>query len=181
MIRRPPRSTLFPYTTLFRSWPSREARFEGGGMETQVSVSALFVYPVKSARGIARSRVRVGASGVQWDRQWMLIDARGTFLSQRTHPQLARIVPEISADALVLHAPDVPALRVRLDTVGEPVPVQVWKDACIGVDQGEAAQEWASRVIGQGVRLVRGAPGLARAANVKFAGNHPRTGWICRR
>src|SRR6266508_3733575 len=23
MIRRPPRSTLFPYTTLFRSWPAR--------------------------------------------------------------------------------------------------------------------------------------------------------------
>ena len=109
-------------------------------METQVSVSALFVYPVKSARGIARSRVRVTASGFEWDRQWMLIDARGTFLSQRTHPQLARIVPEISAEALVLHAPDVPALRVRLDTVGEPVPVQVWNDACIGVDQGEAAR-----------------------------------------
>src|SRR6266496_894365 len=26
MIRRPPRSTLFPYTTLFRSWRSRSAR-----------------------------------------------------------------------------------------------------------------------------------------------------------
>src|SRR5215203_7540754 len=26
MIRRPPRSTLFPYTTLFRSWPARSAR-----------------------------------------------------------------------------------------------------------------------------------------------------------
>src|SRR5258708_20364997 len=25
MIRRPPRSTLFPYTTLFRSWPGRIA------------------------------------------------------------------------------------------------------------------------------------------------------------
>src|SRR6266511_5067317 len=25
MIRRPPRSTLFPYTTLFRSWPSRRS------------------------------------------------------------------------------------------------------------------------------------------------------------
>src|SRR5438874_6264362 len=23
MLRRPPRSTLFPYTTLFRSWPSK--------------------------------------------------------------------------------------------------------------------------------------------------------------
>src|SRR3712207_5374773 len=26
MIRRPPRSTLFPYTTLFRSWPARRVR-----------------------------------------------------------------------------------------------------------------------------------------------------------
>src|SRR2546427_11708714 len=28
MIRRPPRSTLFPYTTLFRSYNSFQARFE---------------------------------------------------------------------------------------------------------------------------------------------------------
>src|SRR2546430_10198201 len=32
MIRRPPRSTLFPYTTLFRSWP-------GPPMSTVVSAS----------------------------------------------------------------------------------------------------------------------------------------------
>src|SRR6476660_10176287 len=29
MIRRPPRSTLFPYTTLFRSHPARFARWRG--------------------------------------------------------------------------------------------------------------------------------------------------------
>src|SRR2546430_9167383 len=35
MIRRPPRSTLFPYTTLFRSQASQELhrRREGGGTE----------------------------------------------------------------------------------------------------------------------------------------------------
>src|SRR3712207_8847132 len=31
MIRRPPRSTLFPYTTLFRSAGSRRERASGGG------------------------------------------------------------------------------------------------------------------------------------------------------
>src|SRR5256885_12294500 len=31
MIRRPPRSTLFPYTTLFRSWLSRRHLPEGEG------------------------------------------------------------------------------------------------------------------------------------------------------
>src|SRR5260370_21765713 len=29
MIRRPPRSTLFPYTTLFRSWPASETPWPG--------------------------------------------------------------------------------------------------------------------------------------------------------
>src|ERR1035437_8431934 len=31
MIRRPPRSTLFPYTTLFRSWGVRRGRLGFGG------------------------------------------------------------------------------------------------------------------------------------------------------
>jgi len=31
MIRRPPRSTLFPYTTLFRSVPDLEAAHDGTG------------------------------------------------------------------------------------------------------------------------------------------------------
>src|SRR3712207_8906068 len=35
MIRRPPRSTLFPYTTLFRSPPHRRVA-EGGGADIQV-------------------------------------------------------------------------------------------------------------------------------------------------
>src|SRR3989440_1645512 len=40
MIRRPPRSTLFPYTTLFRSQPARAlrnggARGRGGGLDAR--------------------------------------------------------------------------------------------------------------------------------------------------
>jgi uncharacterized protein len=140
---------------------------------TPVTVAELFVYPVKSARGIAQARARVAKTGFEWDRQWMLVDARGTFLSQRTHPQLTRIMPEITDDALVLHASGVPALRVPLDNRGEPVPVRVWKDACVGVDQGGAAHEWASRVIGEAVRLVRVAPEMKRAANPEFAGTTP--------
>src|SRR5258708_27623151 len=32
MIRRPPRSTLFPYTTLFRSQPVRQSHESGGAL-----------------------------------------------------------------------------------------------------------------------------------------------------
>src|SRR3712207_8975110 len=35
MIRRPPRSTLFPYTTLFRSWLCPGVQVGGGGVPGQ--------------------------------------------------------------------------------------------------------------------------------------------------
>jgi uncharacterized protein len=124
-------------------------------------------------RGIACTQARLGATGLEWDRQWMVVDAKGTFLSQRTHPRLARIVPEITADALVLNAPDAPALRVPFTATGEEVPVRVWKDSCVGVEQGSAAHEWVSRFLGRPVRLVRMAPDMARAASREFAGPTP--------
>src|SRR2546426_206862 len=39
MIRRPPRSTLFPYTTLFRSWVEAELLTAGGASTPQASVT----------------------------------------------------------------------------------------------------------------------------------------------
>jgi uncharacterized protein len=135
----------------------------------QVQVTGLFVYPVKSARGIALQRARVTLTGLEWDRQWMIVNDKGTFLSQRTHPQLARIVPEVGSEALVLNAPGLAPLRLPLALAGERAAVRVWNDACVGVDQGKAAQEWATRAVGQPVRLIRVAPDMDRIANPDFA------------
>src|SRR3712207_8066291 len=44
MIRRPPRSTLFPYTTLFRSWPGAAA-----GSADAPSASTTSAYLILSA------------------------------------------------------------------------------------------------------------------------------------
>jgi uncharacterized protein YcbX len=138
------------------------------------TLSALFTYPVKSMRGHGCERARLAATGLEWDRQWMVIDTNGTFLSQRTHPKLARIVPEVHRDALVLSAPGMPALSVSLNmlrTPSDPVPVRVWKDSCAGVGEGRAADAWVSQVLGTAVRLVRVAPDMERHANRQFAGD----------
>src|SRR3712207_9387826 len=47
MIRRPPRSTLFPYTTLFRSFPRQvvaESRVERAGSETMLTRMAELMF-----------------------------------------------------------------------------------------------------------------------------------------
>src|SRR5260370_2250695 len=43
MIRRPPRSTLFPYTTLFRSACGRAASLEGNGFARSAPFALLYV------------------------------------------------------------------------------------------------------------------------------------------
>jgi len=134
-------------------------------------VSEVFVYPLKSTRGLAQPRARVTATGLEWDRQWMLIDASGTFLSQRTHPQLARIVPRIGAHGLTLRTPGLPELRLPRDGSGQRVEVRVHRDPCVGVLQSAAADEWASRAVGQAVRLVRVPPDPQRCAKREFAGD----------
>jgi uncharacterized protein len=136
-------------------------------------VQDLFIYPVKSARGIARASVRIGATGLEWDRHWMAIDALGTFVSQRTHPKLAQIAPSFTEDALVLSAPALPPLPLPLELAGEHVPVKVWDDRCTGIDEGDAAADWVSTAVGDALRLVRQGPLRDRRANPKYAGTDP--------
>src|SRR5438067_3976195 len=120
-----------------------------------VSVEELHIYPLKSARGIAKSAVRLGATGLEWDRHWMITDSNGGFLTQRTHPNMARIQTSLSDTNLTLRAPGLPPLELPLTGGGEVIGVQVWKDRCVGLDQGPAAGEWASAALGKPVRLVR--------------------------
>ena len=142
-------------------------------MSATVTVSALFVYPLKSARGIPSARVRVSTTGFEWDRQWMLINAQGVFLSQRTHPQLARIVPRLDRGELLLEMPGLPPLRLPPVCTGERHTVRVHRDTCVGLDEGGAAAEWASRVAGEPARMVRVPPAAERFANPTFAGPAP--------
>ena len=137
------------------------------------TVSGLFVYPLKSARGIEKTRVRLTATGFEWDRQWMLVNASGMFLSQRTHLQLARIVPEIKEGALFLSAPNLPVVRVPPNERGAAVPVRVHRDACVGLLQDSVPSDWLLNAVGEPARLVRVPPENERTANPAFAGPVP--------
>src|SRR5437773_3422696 len=59
MIRRPPSSTLFPYTTLFRSWPRQPCVPDRhGGWQ-----------PERGGRPVrhhSRQRIRIGAAAARW-------------------------------------------------------------------------------------------------------------------
>src|SRR2546430_7873017 len=64
MIRRPPRSTLFPYTTLFRSLQRARRGIEGdGGRGVEVVTSALIPEPGRSVPGAPVGQAEIGVIG----------------------------------------------------------------------------------------------------------------------
>src|SRR2546430_4436776 len=69
MIRRPPRSTLFPYTTLFRSDRADDRR-SGAGARRGVAKSATGALPARSGDPVAARRATRGLrpNGLERDR-----------------------------------------------------------------------------------------------------------------
>lgn len=135
-----------------------------------VTIQELNVYPLKSARGIPQARVRLAATGLEWDRHWMVIREDGTFLTQRSHPSLTLILTELTSEALALTAEGVEPLILPLAAQGASRPVRIFRDACEGLDQGDEAAAWVSRVLGEPVRVVRTPATPGRSASPDFAG-----------
>ena len=119
------------------------------------TITALNIYPVKSCRGIALDRARIADAGFLHDREWLIVDANGRFVTQREEPRLALIVPTISASGLNLAVPGHGTLTVPIDLKERPVEVTCWRDRCAAFDAGSQAAGWLEGFLGTAHRLVR--------------------------
>jgi uncharacterized protein YcbX len=146
----------------------------------RATLAALNVYPVKGCRGIAVRRARVAARGLvavagpaaAGDREWMIIDRDGRFVTQRERPRLALIATSLRSDALVLSSPDVAPLVLPLDGArGATREVVVWRSHVSAHDAGDGAARWLSSVLAADVRLVRFNPAQMRPCNPEYAGD----------
>ena len=111
---------------------------------------------MKSCGGIRHEQIDLGTRGLKFDRQWMVVDQTNRFVTQRECPRLALVQTALSAESLTLVAPDLPPIPVPIaEHEGPQHEVVVWKDTCLGIDEGDAVSEWFSSLLNTPVRLVR--------------------------
>ncbi|TWX52992.1 YcbX family protein [Colwellia hornerae] len=93
------------------------------------SLQSLHIYPIKSAAGISLSTSWVDDLGLSLDRRFVITDDSGQFITARTEPTLCLIKVNLSAQGLILTAPDMPALQVLYQELS-PIykKVTVWQD-----------------------------------------------------
>jgi uncharacterized protein YcbX len=132
-------------------------------------LSQIFVYPIKSARGIAVSEAPVDVSGPLQDRRWMLVDNDGLFLSQRRLPRMALISPHFEGGNLIVAAPNMPSLKIRSwSGEGNWIPVRLWRDHLQLPHPNPEYSEWFSSYLGQPCRLVYLPPTVVRPVEPPF-------------
>lgn len=134
-----------------------------------VRIESLAFYPVKGCHRIDCDRVELTHAGIRHDREWMITEPDGRFITQRSDAVLATITPTLDADHLTLTAPGRAPLRVPLDRRGERRPVRVWKDTCDANDMGDEAADWLAGLVGRPLRLVRFATDGVRHADREYA------------
>lgn len=144
------------------------------GSDLSGAISRLFVYPVKSCAGIEVQEALLTETGLALDRAWMVVDAQGVFLTQRTLPRMALIRPQLMGGELVLAAPGMPPLHVALGAAQDlakshtPATATVWRDTVPAWDVGAAAAQWFGDFLGQPCRLVRFDPAHRRLSSMDW-------------
>jgi uncharacterized protein YcbX len=135
------------------------------------TVTAVFVHPIKSCGAIAVDGSLLIETGLEFDRAWMVVDAQGEMLTQRELPRLALVQPTLRSSDMVLRAPGMLALHIRLDTVEKPTRALVWDDIVKAYDMGDLAAQWFSDFLGVKARLVRFDPEEKRLSDAQWAGD----------
>ncbi len=123
-------------------------------------LSALYIYPVKSLRGIAVESAEIDKLGLVGDRRFLIVDLQGQFLTQRTLPRMAQIATALSTDTLTLSAEGHGSIFIPRESSSAPgaatLAVSIWRSKNLLADDcGSAPAEWLSSFLQTPVRLVR--------------------------
>lgn len=136
-------------------------------------ISHLYIYPIKSLGAISLQKAVMEKEGLRGDRRFMLVDALGKFITQRTRPELTRFsLSETSAGFLVQDL--VKGLSKELSwspNLGEKLEVEIWEDRLQAKEVLEGWSSWFSEALQEEVYLVQITDENPREMKLKYQTN----------
>ncbi len=143
-------------------------------MPQPLHIASLHHYPLKSAQGITLTQAQMNPLGLEQDRRWVLIDAAGSFLSQRTCPPIGAIYVVANGQQLTISLHEQTFIaQANPNHLSSAI---VWGDTvtdCFGVQP--EIDLWLSSALGQAVRLVYCPENAIRVVDERYAGLGHRT------
>ncbi|KAI4457555.1 molybdopterin cofactor sulfurase mosc [Holotrichia oblita] len=139
----------------------------------------IFIYPIKSCGAFKiENNWRLVPTGLEYDREWLIVNASGVCLTQKSNANLCKIKPYINLenDELELRFENLQKISIPLSSRESlklkifPCHSKVCGDPIIGWDCGQEVADWLSTVLNEtGLRLLKQSSSDAniRTKNIK--------------
>ncbi len=124
-------------------------------MNAVSKVTGLWIYPVKSCRGISLKEMPIGPLGPLHDRQWMLVDVENQFITRRTQPRLAEIITSVQGPFLHLYLNSNKILINHTEDCETIEMVTVWGESFFAGIESRDVNNAISDFLEKSVKLVR--------------------------
>ncbi|AUD03523.1 MOSC domain-containing protein [Spirosoma pollinicola] len=132
-----------------------------------MTISELFIYPIKSLGGISVTETVVEEKGFRYDRRFMLVDPSGEFMTQRTNHAMALLDVAIEGGDILRvwhrHRPDdvlklpltIPEHTNDATEARETIKVTIWDSKDVpALTVSDDADRWFTNVLEKPCRLV---------------------------
>jgi MOSC domain-containing protein len=137
-----------------------------------LTISGIFIYPIKSLSGIALESSSVEKRGLQYDRRWVLVNDENLFMHQRDHNEMALFQPSISDETMIITQKNDPNVRFEFPLKAEGTireNVTVWDDTCKAIEVSEKVSQWFTKKLNISCRLMYMPDDSIRLADQRFA------------
>src|SRR6187549_2630907 len=140
---------------------------------TDLKLSEIWIYPIKSLGGISLQQSQVFEKGLQHDRRWMLVDGNGQFMTQRIYPQMALFKLSFDGEGLRItfgnHTNHLPFIHPPIIDL---MKVTIWDDSVLACEVSEAHSSWFSILLGIKCKLVFFPEGNSRPVDPRYKVNN---------
>lgn len=135
-------------------------------------LTGIYVYPVKSARGLSLPEAALGDRGLVHDRRFLVVDEHGRFLTQRELPAMARLETALHGDTLGLRFERASVELPLWPSHGTRRRVRVFQDEVDALDLGSAVARFLSDAFARSCALVYMPEDARRAVDPSRAAAH---------
>lgn len=137
-----------------------------------INLTDIYIYPIKSFGGIRVNESLVLKPGLEHDRRWMLVDASGNFLTQRTFPKMATLSVEWNDGEFQIKDKHNPTDKISLPVVPQrklSKKVRIWDDEVIAYLVDPAISKWIQQKLQIPCELVHMPESVTRPIEQKYA------------
>jgi uncharacterized protein len=121
-----------------------------------LTLSEIYIYPVKSLGGISVDTAIAEERGLQYDRRYLLVDETGIFITQRDYPMLALLKLSFTENGFnVLNTKNSSHTIIPFESDSKKnVTIAIWDDVCNAVQVNQDLDNWFSNALDKKVSLV---------------------------